>query len=269
MNSVSIYEKRWLDLVFEGKNKSYGAYQLRLQNQRTTILAFFIGMLLLTSTALVPIVINYFSKSGEHTKIICKLTPIVLSNIKPDLPKPPTQAVVPIEEKKVDDIREKKQLIDPTIVKAIDANEIAKNTENQPQPKANPENEAGIAGKNPTPETGGANVTVKTGTEIEKLTSLDKQPQFPGGMGEFTKFIGRKFRTPNIEEEKLLKVYVTFVIEKDGSLSDIKVLRDPGYELGAEAVRVLKSMKTKWEPGMIAGNPVRTAYTLPITVRME
>jgi len=64
-------------------------------------------------------------------------------------------------------------------------------------------------------------------------------------------------------------VYVSFVIERDGSMTDIQVKRDPGYGLGKEAVRVLKSIKTKWAPGMIAGKPVRTAYNLPITVEMN
>jgi protein TonB len=52
-------------------------------------------------------------------------------------------------------------------------------------------------------------------------------------------------------------------------MSNIKVLRDPGYGLGKEAIRVLKSLKSKWTPGMIAGQAVRTSYNLPITVKLE
>lgn len=60
-----------------------------------------------------------------------------------------------------------------------------------------------------------------------------------------------------------------FVIERDGSMTDIQVKRDPGHGLGKEAIRVLKSLKTKWSPGMIDGKAVRTAYNLPITVQMN
>jgi protein TonB len=66
-----------------------------------------------------------------------------------------------------------------------------------------------------------------------------------------------------------IKVYVSFVIEKDGTMTDIQVKRDPGYGLGKEAIRVLKSLKTKWSPGMIGSKPVRTSYNLPISVQID
>ncbi|MBC8645308.1 energy transducer TonB [Flavobacterium lindanitolerans] len=66
-----------------------------------------------------------------------------------------------------------------------------------------------------------------------------------------------------------MKVFVYFVVEKDGTLTNIKVVRDPGYGLGAEAIRVLKSIKTKWKPGIQNDKPVRTAYNLPITVEIK
>jgi protein TonB len=59
------------------------------------------------------------------------------------------------------------------------------------------------------------------------------------------------------------------VVEKDGSMSDIQVKNDPGYGLAKEAIRVLKSLKTKWTPGMIGAKPMRTSYNLPITVQMN
>jgi protein TonB len=59
------------------------------------------------------------------------------------------------------------------------------------------------------------------------------------------------------------------VIEENGTMSNIKVVRDPGYGLGNEAIRVLKSLKTKWSPGMIAGQAVRTFYNLPIKVTLQ
>jgi protein TonB len=66
-----------------------------------------------------------------------------------------------------------------------------------------------------------------------------------------------------------MRILVSFVVEKDGSMTDIQVKRDPGYGLGKEAIRVLKSLKTKWVPGMIGTKPVRTSYSLPITVQMD
>ena len=88
-------------------------------------------------------------------------------------------------------------------------------------------------------------------------------------MGEFLNAVGKRFKTPELEELKTLKVLVFFVIEKDGTLSNIRVTRDPGYGLGKEAIRVLNSIKTKWTPGYKNGQPVRTAYNLPITVNIN
>ena len=80
-------------------------------------------------------------------------------------------------------------------------------------------------------------------------------------------FLNTNFDKPEIEDVESISVFVSFVIEKDGSMTDIKVLKDPGYGLGKEAIRVLKSIRTKWSPGILDGKPVRTAYNLPITIQ--
>jgi protein TonB len=98
---------------------------------------------------------------------------------------------------------------------------------------------------------------------------LDKLPEFPGGINKFYTYVGNNFEKPEIDVINTIKIHVYFVIEKDGSMTDIQVKRDPGYGLGKEAIRVLKSLKTKWTPGMINSKPVRTAYSLPIKVQME
>jgi len=90
---------------------------------------------------------------------------------------------------------------------------------------------------------------------------------FPGGVEAFLEIVGNRFTAPEIDEEKTLKVIVFFVVEKDGSLSNITVPRSPGFGLDKEAIRVLKSIKTKWEPGIYKGEPVRTQYSLPIVVK--
>lgn len=94
-------------------------------------------------------------------------------------------------------------------------------------------------------------------------------PEFPGGINKFYNYIGKNFETPEVNGESSIRIYVSFVVEKDGSMSNIQVKNDPGYGLGNEAVRVLKSMKTKWSPGMMGTKPVRTSYNLPITIQMH
>lgn len=100
---------------------------------------------------------------------------------------------------------------------------------------------------------------------IYNTAGVEVKPQFPGGMDQFYKFVAENFKTPKVE--KLAgKIYVTFVIEIDGSITGMKVLRDIGYGTGEEAIRVL-SKCPKWIPGEHNGQKVRCTYSLPISVK--
>jgi protein TonB len=101
---------------------------------------------------------------------------------------------------------------------------------------------------------------------IYNTAGIEVKPDFPGGLQEFYKFIGKNYKTPNVKNLKG-KVFVMFVIEKDGSLTDIKVLRDIGHGTGEEAVRVLKECP-KWLPGEQNGQKVRVLYSLPISIQL-
>jgi hypothetical protein len=106
---------------------------------------------------------------------------------------------------------------------------------------------------------------------IYSTTGLTENPEFPGGMEAFYKFVSENFETPKSPEGTKLKgkVYLTFVIEADGNLSNYKILRDNyGYGAGEEAIRVLK-LSPKWNPGTINDEPVRTLYSLPIAIQSK
>ncbi|WP_330442655.1 M56 family metallopeptidase [Flavobacterium sp. C4GT6] len=111
-------------------------------------------------------------------------------------------------------------------------------------------------------------VSAPEADEVLNPSGLTKQPEYPGGMPEFYNYINKNFTIPDVKENKVLKIYISFVIEKDGSMTNIKVLRDPGYGAGEEAVRVLKSVPEKWIPGEMDGKTVRSSYTLPITLNI-
>ena len=110
--------------------------------------------------------------------------------------------------------------------------------------------------------------TVQKDSEIEKdfyeNIEVDVKPNFPGGMKEFYNFLGKNYRVP--ESKKLNgKVMVEFIVEKDGSLSNFKILRDLGKDTGKEAIRVLKK-SPKWIPGQDKGKDVRVKYLIPISI---
>ena len=272
MNHVSIFEKKWLDLVFENKNKAYGAYRLRLENPRTTMLALFLGLLLLTSVASIGVLASKLSgKTASLPPVIDKTIEVTEVNLFPPPKEPETQAAPPVVNP-TEPIENTQQLTNPVVVPPDQASNV--NLTNKPTP---PETTPGTGtpGQNPTPGNNGTPgaTTPGTGTTVSDKpvppAILDRQPQFPGGIEKFYQYVGDNFDKPDVDDISKLTVIVLFVIEKDGSISDVRVARDPGYGMAKEALRVLKSLKIKWKPGYKDGEPVRTAYTLPITVNIQ
>lgn len=108
-----------------------------------------------------------------------------------------------------------------------------------------------------------------TGSVIDNTENI-VQPEFPGGLEEFYKFVGKNFKMP-LEASKSKvdgKINMSFSIEKNGTLSDFKIEKDLGFGLGDEAIRVLK-LSPKWIPGSKDGEVVKVSYSLPITIRAE
>lgn len=97
------------------------------------------------------------------------------------------------------------------------------------------------------------------------FTVVETNPEFPGGHEAFTKFVYDNFKA-YIKVDIDTSVLTSFIVEKDGTLTDIKITRDPGFRIGKEILKILKK-SPKWKPGLIEGNPVRTLYTLPIRIK--
>lgn len=110
----------------------------------------------------------------------------------------------------------------------------------------------------------------KEEVEEEIFTVVENDPEFPGGLEALYKFIGENVKYPQVAKESGItgKVYVQFVVEKNGSVGNVKVLRDIGGGCGTEAVRVVK-MLPKWKPGMQRGKAVRVYYTLPVNFSLN
>jgi protein TonB len=281
MSNVSIYEKNWIDLVFEGKNKAYGAYQLRQETSKTSLIAlisgitFFCGAiglgLFLTSFGEAPTVIP------DNPDIVIKVDNFTYPPKKNN--EPEKDVVAPLVEDEPTEKVESKDLIDPTIVKTKDATDvITKNADldktktDDPNPKGGNTNGTVLSPDSGGNTTGNGNDGngEKKGNEINTTNELDKLPLYPGGMKRFYEYVANNFSRPEIEDsgEVTLSVIMSFVIEKDGSLTDIKAVRSTDYKLEKEAIRLLKASKVKWSPGIKDGKPVRTLFMLPIKVKI-
>jgi len=273
MSNSSIYESKWTNLVFENKNKEYGAYQLRQENSKTTVTALFVALLLIATLGSISMLISKLSPPViiDGPTIIDE--PIIPVSMDPTIVQPKIDESVapPVQESAP--ASTEVQLVNPVVVATDQATTatIAAATDNHPVVD-NASTGTGTT-TNALPSTGSvggdAVEPADTGNSIVNTAVLDKMPEFPGGMAKFYTYVGNNFTRPELDAERTLKVYVSFVIEKDGSITDIMVKNDPGYGVGKEAIRVLKSLKTKWSPGILNGKAVRTAYNLPITIKTE
>jgi periplasmic protein TonB len=267
MSNLSIFEKKWLDLVFEGKNQEYGAYKLRQDSAKTTILAFFSGILFLGFVSGIGML---FSSFGAKPAILPEKpleTIIKVDNyVEPIFEEPKTEKSVTRKEPLEEVPKNKAYVVAPKDEakdKVPTNEELPKNNTPIGTPGTGTPGTPGVidgGGTTPKPEVAKPTGPVST-------TELDKQPFFPGGIKKFYEYVGNNFEKQNIDEEgQSIRVLVSFVIEKNGSMTDIEVTRKTTPEIDKEAIRVLKSLKTKWEPGIKNGEAVRTQFTLPITV---
>lgn len=239
-SKLDIFRKEWLDVVFDGRNKAYGAYELRKLSPRATTIGLFSASIAFVLLLLSPAIARWIGVdlgSNEPTEQIIE-TEVVLSEPPPvNEEEPPT-----VEQLKLADPGSKTIEGDPNAEIRIDL----------------PVGEGEID----------AEVTETSSDQI--FQSVEINPEPPGGMKSFMEWIAKNYDYPQaaIEAGVNGQVQVSFVVERDGSLTDIKVVRDLKYGTGDAAVKLL-SKAAKWSPGIQNGRPVRVAYTLPIRLNLQ
>ncbi|WP_293891131.1 energy transducer TonB [Flavobacterium sp.] len=264
MSNVSIYEKNWIDLVFEDKNKAYGAYQLRQENPRITLFAFFGGILFLFSLLSIGILLTSIDKMSTDVPLIPIDDPITPVNLG-QLPEPKPKHSQPSHPSPAEPTPNLSHLVVAATPLAVDVPTNDNFTTNQ-------NTTPGVGSDIPSKGNEGPAVTVALPI-IEKgpvsPSELDRLPEYPGGIKKFYEYVGNNFEKPDVGESMdAISVIMSFVIEKDGSMSSIKVLRSSDKNMEREAIRVLKSLRIKWSPGYKDGDKMRTLYTLPIKVAL-
>ncbi|MHC5200609.1 energy transducer TonB [Myroides sp. LJL119] len=280
MSKLNIFNKDWIDIVFEGRNKSYGAYELRSTNPKVTTYALIIGMvvfgLALASPMLIDVAKGTFGvkKVKEYDEVI-EIMDIELPPPVEELPPPPpVEELPPPPPPAVKNVNDTKKFTEPEVTKKEEVvEEIAKQEDFSEDVEPGAKDAEGDKDKGEI-KTGEATGDKDKGDDEPDYTNtvfdaVQVQAAYPGGMGAFNKQFISRFRTPDIDSgTKQIRVIVQFIVEIDGSLTEIKVLRDPGYGVGKEAVRVLSGLP-KWAPAQQNGRNVRSRFTLPITIRVQ
>ena len=269
MSNVSIYEKNWINLVFEDKNKAYGAYQLRQENPKTTLFAFLGGLTVVLFLLGGGYLFSSFSSKPESPIISCPMEPTI---VPVDL-EPKKEPFKPKTEIQQSSATTKPNPFQNLVVAAtpLVTTEAPKTTDIE-SPTSTTGQDNGTGMSTATPTGGGSPTgTAISVAAIEKgpvtTNELDRLPEYPGGIKKFYEYVGNNFEKPDVDEHlSSVSVIMSFVVERDGSMTDIKVLRSSDKDLEREAIRVLKSLKVQWSPGYKDGEKMRTLYTLPIKV---
>lgn len=246
------------EIVFENRNKEYGAYYLRKIYKKNTTLAVVIGMIVLLIVAGTPFIMATLDKN--RGKFIDTTTEMALIKVdkqvedEPPPPPPPPPPPALIDQVKftapvvVDSVEEKVELATAENIVSTstntDVNEVVEIVVNK--------------------------VVEEKKEEMEVFLVVEEMPQFPGGEDELRKFIASNVKYPDIAKENGVqgKVYIYFVVNEKGEIEQVQVKRGVDPYLDKEAIRVIKSLP-KYTPGKQRGRPVKVAYTVPINFQLN
>ncbi|HTX89488.1 MAG TPA: energy transducer TonB [Bacteroidales bacterium] len=244
------------DLVFRDKNKLYGAYFLRKRYHRHITLSLLLATLLMLSALTYPLIASYRYKGAAGIDIGVTVNGTFMSH-PPDnltLPPPPPPPLNPLEKKY--------KFVVPKVVSSEmgDDNFGKQDILSQNQNKELPPPDEQV-----TTETQPVNKTIEVPDQTEPPTWVPEMPVFPGGEAELYRFLSRNLKYPGDAKDANIAgtVYLTFVVEKDGSITGVTVLRGIGGGCEEEAIRVIRSMPP-WTPGKNNGIPVRVRFNLPV-----
>jgi protein TonB len=267
-SKLDIFNQQWIDVVFSGRNKAYGAYELRRDNGRNAGKALLFGVIFFVLVISANTIINLITGFLPAAKEKVKVTNVVLAPPPVDIKKPPPPPPPEPPKPKVDQVK-----FPPPVVKPdVEVKEKPPTIEDLKVADPGQKNLKGDKNADVTIDepvgTSDVKVTEDDGNKI--FTSVEQVPEFPGGLDAFIKYLSRNIKYPAVARENNTqgKVFVSFVCEKDGSLTDVKVARGIGDGCDEEAVRVIKA-SPHWKPGIQNGRPVRVAYSVPINFTLS
>jgi protein TonB len=271
---IQFNSQEWSDLLFEDKNKSYGAYQIRLDSSKRHVMAFIFTIIGAVVIAVIPAIYSTVKAAIEQQAGLNESA--TLADLKTVEQKVPEENI----ERQLDappppPLRSTIQFTAPNIV---DASEITEENEMKSQDDlAASHEQISVATVQGTDDISGIDIADLERNQIvaeavveEVFVSVEQNPEFPGGIQELYKYIGSHIVYPSIARENGLegKTTVRFVVEKDGSVTDVTVLRGFDKACDAEAVKVVKSLP-KFQPGRQNGRSVRVYYTIPISFKLQ
>jgi len=277
MSKVDLINNNWVDLVFEGRNQAYGAYQLRKDTGKrnfwalVTVVAAIAAIFLIVMAKVA--IENAMPKQSVNTADVELSKLAQKKEAKVERKEDPKKVEV---EKVVEKVKSSVKFTAPEIKKDED---VKPEDEIKSQDDLQKTNTAiGTFDVKGNDETGGEVLKAKEVVVDEKpkeeetkvFDVVEQMPSFPGGQAALLEYLSKNIKYPVVAEENGIqgRVIVTFVVERDGSITDVRVVKSVDPSLDKEAQRVVRSMP-HWIPGKQNGSAVRVKYTVPVTFRLQ
>lgn len=279
---VDLSSKEWRDIVFEGKNQQYGAYEMRKNSDARHNKAMIVVVIVIAIAFLLPLLVNtVLPKAEEKPEDLTEQAMVNLDNAADEEEQEPEE-----EQQRVE--MEQPEALPEEILNTVKVTELAivedekVNAEDEIKTQDELKETTTAFGQSDFDKgTDDRNVVREHKDEIiveEKkpveenkvFTAVEQMPQFPGGEAELMKYIQKNLKYPPVAMENNIqgRVVVQFVVTKTGKIGEVKVARGKDPDLDKEAVRVVKSLPD-FIPGKMNGQSVNVWYTLPITFKLQ
>ena len=282
MAKIDLYDPKWVDMVFAGKNKEYGAYQLRKGTSGRNIKSL---MILVIAAALVGGFLAWKvieQKQAEEQQAYMEAMELAKLQKQAEKEKKKPEKVQPKVEmkKEIPVARETQKFTAPVIKKdelVKEENQVKQMDQLDAKVAVGTKDEEGV--KDRTVEAVRSDIAVaapppppapKPEVSNKVFDVVEEMPSFPGGQAALMSFLSSNIKYPVVAQENGVqgRVIVGFVVERDGSITDVKVMRSVDPSLDREAQRVVKAMP-RWKPGKQNGSAVRVKYTVPVVFRLQ
>jgi len=278
MSKIDLISGEWTDLVFAGRNQAYGAYQLRKGTGKRNVISIIAVVVLVL---LCQIGLSLKKAADAEARKRAAMTEVVeLSKLEQPKKKAEVkqQKKIQVEpEKVVERVKSSIKFTAPVIKKD---NEVKPEEELKTQDELmNTKTAIGAIDVKGNDDKGGEVLKLKEAVaqpepkpEVENkvFDVVEQMPSFPGGNAALMKYLSENVRYPVVAQENGVqgRVVVSFVVEKDGHITDVKVVRSVDPSLDKEAARVVKSMPS-WIPGKQNGSAVRVKYNVPVSFKLQ
>jgi protein TonB len=266
---INLYSQNWNDIIFENKNKAYGAYELRQTSTKRHLIAIMGSLLIAVFIALLPALINTVKSLRPPVENISSSSELTDLDQEDDEVKQQDE-IVEATEPPPPPLKSTIQFVEPEIVSAeeIKEDQELKSQEELTESKLQIST-LDVVGTDEEKGIDIAELDKHKDVAEEKtdqiFTIVEQNPEFPGGYEALMKYLKDNIDYPVVAQENGIKGKVTlkFVVNREGSISQIQIVKGVDPSLDKEAIRVVQSMP-KWIPGKQNGKTVNVWFTLPV-----